>query len=76
VKEMVFAYKEQGNERHGTVMASLGMNPGKVTTEYLKSLEREFGCAFESGELLIWVEANEDQAEQIFDTLRRRNSPY
>lgn len=73
---MFFSYKDDGNERHGTVIASLGLNPRKLTGEYLKSLEREFGCAFEIGELLIWVEASEERADQVFEILRRRNSPF
>ncbi|MFA6222623.1 MAG: hypothetical protein WC647_09955 [Desulfomonilaceae bacterium] len=73
---MVFSHQDEENERHGTVIASLGMNPSKITGNYLESLEREFGCAFERGDLLIWVEANEERAEQIFETLRKRNCPF
>jgi hypothetical protein len=73
---MFFSHKENGSKRHGTVIASLGINPCKVTDDYLKALEREFGCNFEAGELLVWVEAGEEKAEKIFETLRRRNSPF
>jgi len=71
---MFFSNKNEGNERHGTVIAALGINPKKLTGIYLESLTREFGCAFEKGDLIIWVEASEQRAEQIFETLRKRNS--
>ncbi len=73
---MFFSHKENGAERHGTVIASLGIDPAKISGDYLKALEIEFGCIFETGQLLVWVEAEEEKAEQIFDTLRRRNSLY
>jgi len=73
---MFFSHKNNGNERHGTVIAALGLNPSQLTSGHIKNLEKEFGCAFETGELLIWVEASEERAEQIFDTLRRRHSPF
>ena len=62
----------EGKERYGTVIASLGLDPKKVTREFLRSLEREFGCSFERGESLIWVQENEERAEQIFDTLGKK----
>jgi hypothetical protein len=37
---------------------------------------KEFGCVFEKGELLIWVETNDERAEQIFDSLRKRNCAF
>ena len=70
---MFFSNKDEGNERYGAVIAALGINPKKLTEKYLESLTKEFGCAFEKGDLLIWVEANEERAEQIFETLRKRN---
>lgn len=76
MKKMFFAHKENGAKRHGTVIASLGIDPTRLSEDYLKALKSEFGCNFEAGQLLIWVEADEEQAEQIFETLRRRNSPY
>jgi hypothetical protein len=42
----------------------------------MESLEKEFGCVFEKGELLIWVETNAERAEQIFDSLRKRHSSF
>ncbi len=73
---MFFSNKDGGNERHGTVIAALGINPKELTEKYLESLAREFGCAFERGDLLIWVEASEERTEQIFETLRKRNSLF
>ncbi len=73
---MFFSHKENGARRHGAVIASLGIDPAKINGDYLKALENEFGCNFETGQLLVWVEAEEERAEQIFDTLRRRNSLY
>ncbi|MGC8660738.1 MAG: hypothetical protein ACP5U1_16870 [Desulfomonilaceae bacterium] len=73
---MFFSNNDDGNERHGTVIAALGINPNMLTESYLDSLSKEFGCRFEKGELLIWVEASEDRADQIFETLRRRNSIF
>ncbi len=70
---MVFYNKQEGRERHGTVIASLGIDPKTLTDKFLASLEKEFGCPFERGDLLIWVEASEDRAEQIFEKLRKRN---
>jgi hypothetical protein len=71
---MVFLNKDQGRERHGTVIAALGIDPKTLTDKFLASLEKEFGCPFEKGELLIWVEASEERAEEIFEVLRKRNS--
>lgn len=73
---MFFSHRENGAKRHGTVMAALGMDPARFNEDYILSLKREFGCNFETGQLLIWVEADEEKAEKIFETLRRRNSPY
>ncbi len=73
---MVFCNKDEGNERHGTVIEALGINPKTLTIKYLESLEKEFGCVFEKGELLIWVETNAERAEQIFDSLRKRNCTF
>lgn len=75
-KQMFFSNKDQQNERHGTVIAALGINPKNVTETYLESLAKEFGCTFEKGDLLIWVEASEKRAEEIFDILRKRNSLF
>ncbi|MGA8833790.1 MAG: hypothetical protein WB554_19485, partial [Desulfomonilaceae bacterium] len=74
--QMFFSNKDEGNERHGTVIAALGINPKNLTEKYLELLAKEFGCTFEKGELLIWVETNEERAEQIFETLRKRNSLF
>jgi hypothetical protein len=74
--KMVFCNKDEGNERHGTVIEALGINPKTLTINYLQSLEKEFGCVFEKGELLIWVETNAERAEQIFDSLRKRNCSF
>lgn len=73
---MVFCNLEDGRERHGTVIASLGINPKTMSDGFLAALEKEFGCPFDRGELLIWVEASEQRAEEIFEILRRRNAPY
>lgn len=73
---MVFCNKDREQERHGTVIEALGINPKTLTNNYLESLEKEFGCGFERGELLIWVEANAERAEQIFDSLRKRHSSF
>ncbi|MDA8407527.1 MAG: hypothetical protein M0T73_11825 [Deltaproteobacteria bacterium] len=73
---MFFSNKDGGNERHGTVIAALGINPEILTEKYLQFLKQEFGCTFEKGESLIWVEANEERAEQIFETIRKRNSLF
>ena len=73
---MVFCNKDEGNERHGTVIEALGINPKTLTIKYLESLEKEFGCVFEKGELLIWVETNAERAEQIFDYLRKKHSSF
>lgn len=73
---MVFCNKEEGMERHGTVIAALGIDPRTLTEKFLKSLEKEFGCPFEKGELLIWVEASEERAEEIFEILRKRNARF
>jgi hypothetical protein len=74
--KMVFCNKDEGNERHGTVIEALGINPKTLTIKYMESLEKEFGCVFEKGELLIWVETNAERAEQIFDSLRKRHSSF
>ena len=74
--EMVFCNKEAGNERHGTVIEALGINPSTLTDKHLESLAKEFGCVFEKGELLIWVETDAERAEQIFDSLRKRHSSF
>ncbi|MFH1116687.1 MAG: hypothetical protein V1792_22455 [Pseudomonadota bacterium] len=71
---MVFYNKEAGRDRHGTVIAALGIDPKKLTDKVLASWEKEFGCPFERGDLLIWVEASEERAEEIFEKLRKRNS--
>jgi hypothetical protein len=73
---MVFYNESEGKQRYGTVIASLGIDPNKITEKYLESLTREFGCVFERGELLLWVQETEDRAEQIFDTLRKRHFPF
>jgi len=73
---MVFFNEDEGRERYGTVIASLGMDPKKLTDKYMEALGKEFGCAFERGELLIWVEASEDRAEEIFEILRKRNTRF
>ena len=73
---MFFSNGQNGTRRHGTVIASLGIDPTKLNKEYLAELEAEFGCNFEIGQLLVWVEADEERADDIFDILRRRNSPY
>jgi hypothetical protein len=73
---MVFSNNEQGHVRHGTVILALGINPKNLTEKSLELLAKEFGCAFEKGELLIWVEATEQRAEQIFDILRKRNALF
>ena len=69
---MFFRNDSEGKERYGAVIASLGLDPKKVTPEFLRSLEKEFGCPFERGESLIWVQENEERAEQIFDTLGKK----
>lgn len=73
---MVFYNEEEGRERHGTVIAALGIDPQALTEKLLKSLEKEFGCPFEKGELLVWVEASEERAEEIFEILRKRNARF
>jgi hypothetical protein len=73
---MFFFNDTEGKERYGTVMASLGLDPKKVTPEFLKSLEKEFGCPFERGESLIWVQETEERAEQIFDSLSKKYFPF
>lgn len=74
--EMVFCNRDADNERHGTVIEALGINPSTLTDKHLESLEKEFGCVFEKGELLIWVETDAERAEQIFDSLRKRHSSF
>jgi len=73
---MFFSNKDEQNERYGTVIAALGINPKKLTEKYLESLTKEFGHPFERGDLLIWVESSEEREEQIFETLRKRNSLF
>ena len=73
---MFFFNDSEGKERYGTVMASLGIDPKKVTPEYLKALSKEFGCLFDRGESLIWVQESEERAEQIFEILRKRYFPF
>jgi hypothetical protein len=73
---MFFRNDVEGKERYGTVIASLGLDPQKVTPEFLKSLEKEFGCPFERGESLIWAQETEERAEQIFDTLAKKYFPF
>ena len=71
---MVFYNREAGRDRYGTVIAALGIDPKTLTDKFLASLEKEFGCPFDKGDLLIWVEASEKRAEEIFEKLRKRNS--
>ena len=73
---MVFFNDSEGKARYGTVIASLGIDPKKVTPEYLKALSKEFGCPVERGESLIWVQEGEERAEQIFEILRKRHFPF
>jgi hypothetical protein len=73
---MFFRNDIEGKERYGTVIAALGLDPKKVTPEFLKSLEKEFGCPFERGESLIWVQETGERAEQIFDTLTKKYFPF
>jgi|GEM_PF-1095363 hypothetical protein len=73
---MVFCNDSEGKKRYGTVIASLGIDPKKVTEKYLESLTKEFGCVFERGELLLWVQETEERAEQIFEILRKRHFPF
>jgi hypothetical protein len=72
---MFFFNDDDGQERYGTVIASLGLDPKKVTEGYLDALKKEFGCVFEKGQLLIWVQESEERAEQIFEILRKRHFP-
>lgn len=72
---MFFFNDADGQQRYGTVIASLGLDPKKVTDGYLDSLKKEFGCVFEKGQLLIWVQESEERAEQIFEILRKRHFP-
>ena len=72
---MFFFNDADGKERYGTLIASLGLDPKKVTLQYLKALTNEFGCDFERGESLIWVQESEERAEQIFEILRKRYFP-
>lgn len=74
--QMFFRNDIEGKERYGTVIAALGLDPKKVTPEFLKSLEKEFGCPFERGKSLIWVQETEERAEQIFDTLAKKYFPF
>jgi hypothetical protein len=70
---MFFSHKGDGVKRYGTVIAALGIDPEHLTPGHLKLLEKEFGCLFEKGQMLIWVEADESRADEIFEILRRRN---
>jgi hypothetical protein len=70
---MFFSHKGDGSKRYGTVIAALGIDPEELTPSKLALLEKEFGCSFERGQMLIWIECEEHRAEQIFDILRRRN---
>ena len=72
----MFCNESEGKKRYGTVIASLGIDPNKMTEAYLESLMKEFGCVFERGELLLWVQETEERAGQIFDTLRKRYFPF
>jgi len=73
---MVFVNTNDGRERHGTVITALGIDPKTLTSECLEALGKEFGCTFERGDLLIWIEASEERAEHIFEILRNRYSPW
>ncbi len=72
---MFFFNDTDGQQRYGTVIASLGLDPKKITERYLEALKKEFGCIFERGELLLWVQEVEERAEQIFEILRKRHFP-
>jgi len=74
--QMVFYNDSEGKKRYGTVIASLGIDPNKVTEKYLASLTQEFGCVFERGELLLWVQETEERAEEVFEILRKRHFPF
>ncbi len=50
---MVFYNESEGKKRYGTVIASLGIDPKKMTEKYMESLTKEFGCVFERGELTL-----------------------
>ncbi len=73
---MFFRNDSEGKERYGTVIAALGLDPKKLTPNFLKSLEKEFGCLFERGESLLWVQETEERAEQIFDILTKKFFPF
>ena len=73
---MFFHNDGQGKQRYGTVIAALGIDPKNVTQNYLESLTKEFGCIFEKGESLLWVQASEERAEQLFEILRKRHFPF
>jgi len=73
---MFFHNDGQGKRRYGTVIAALGIDPKNVTQKYVESLTKEFGCIFEKGESLLWVQAGEERAEQLFEILRRRHFPF
>lgn len=73
---MVFYNESEGRKRFGTVIASLGIDPTKITAKYVEALTDEFGCVFERGDLLLWVQETEERAEQIFETLRKRHFPF
>jgi len=66
----------QGKQHYGTVIAALGIDPKIVTQSYRDSLKKEFGCVFFRSESLLWVQAGEERAEQIFELLRKRHFPF
>ncbi len=72
----MFLNESEGRKRYGTVIASLGIDPKSVTQKYLDALTKEFECLFERGELLLWVQATEERADQIFEILRKRHFPF
>ncbi len=72
----MFSFNDSdGQQRYGTVIAALGLDPKKITERYLEALKKEFGCTFERGDLLLWVQAPEERAEHIFETIRKRHFP-
>jgi len=76
IEAHMFCNDSDGKERYGTAIASLGIDPKKVTEKYLEPLEQEFGCVFQKGELLIWVQESQEKAEYIIETLRKRHFPF
>jgi hypothetical protein len=67
---MVFYNESEGKKRYGTVIASLGIDPKKMTENYLEYLKKEFGCVFERGNYCCKCKT-EEKAEQVFDILRK-----